>query len=130
MAQLPIELILLKQWASYVATPTWIMDHRGDLLYYNEPAEPILGLRFDEAGEINAEALADMFTTTDPEGAPLEAKALPVVVALVERVPAHRRIRLKSLDHAFREIEVTALPIEGQGGRLLGVMALFWETGS
>jgi PAS domain-containing protein len=127
VAQEPIELILLKHWASYMATPIWIMDAVGDLLFYNEPAEQILGRRFDEAGAINSGELAELFETTDLDGSPLENKALPVVVALAERVPAHRELRFRTLDHEWREIEITALPVVGQGGRLLGAMALFWE---
>lgn len=127
MAQEPIELILIKHWASYMATPMWIMDGAGDLLFYNEPAEIILGKHFDDAGEINAEDLAEMFVTTELDGSPLENKALPVVIALTERIPAHRQIRMKGFDQEWREIEITALPIEGQGGRHLGAVALFWE---
>jgi PAS domain-containing protein len=127
MAQEPVELILIKHWASYMATPMWIMDGSGDLLFYNEPAEIILGRHFDEVGEINADDLADLFVTTELDGSPVENKALPIVVALTERVPAHRQIRLKGFDRVWREIEITALPIEGQGGRHLGAVALFWE---
>jgi PAS domain-containing protein len=127
VAQEPIELILLKHWASYLATPIWIMDAKGDLLFYNEPAEQILGKRFDEVGEINAEALADLFVTTKLDGSALESRDLPIVAALLSGVPAHGQIRIKTLDHAWREIEIAAIPIEVQGGRVLGAMALFWE---
>ena len=53
MPQQPLELILLRQCASHLAMPIWIMGPDGNLLFYNEPAEPILGRRFDEAGELN-----------------------------------------------------------------------------
>lgn len=124
---MPIELILLKHWASYMATPIWIMDATGDLLFYNEPAEQILGKRFDEVGEINAKAISELFETSDMDGSPLENHDVPVVVALTERIPAHRRIRFKTLDQAWREVEIAAVPIEGQGNRHLGAMAMFWE---
>ena len=39
MAQQPIELILLKQVASQLALPIFLVNPGGDLLYYNEPAE-------------------------------------------------------------------------------------------
>jgi hypothetical protein len=44
--------------------------------YYNEPAEPILGCQFDEAGEMPGELLATMFQTTAEDGSPLESEAL------------------------------------------------------
>lgn len=127
MAQRPIEVILLRQWASYIAVPMWITDEMGNLIYYNEPAEAILGKRFDEVGMIHAEDLAEVFHTTDMDGEPLESKELPIFKALVEGLPAHRPIKFQAFDGSYRTIEVTALPIEGQGGRHLGVMAMFWE---
>ena len=48
--QRPIELILLRQLASYLDMPIFVVDAEGRLVYYNEPAEPLLGVRFDEVG--------------------------------------------------------------------------------
>jgi hypothetical protein len=130
LTQEPIELILLRHWASCIETPVWIMDEGGTLLFYNEPAELILGQRFDEAGAIQAAELAAMFQTKNLDGSPLANDALPVVAALQNRVPSHGQIRFKPGDRDWRDIEITALPIEGQGGRNLGVMAMFWELSS
>ena len=128
MGQQPIELILLRQWATYIAIPVWIMDAEGNLVFYNEPAEIVLDRRFDEAGQIHAADLADLFVTTDLDGSPLDNKELPAVIALTEHHPAHRQLRIQTLgNQAGRDIEVTAIPIEGQGGRHLGAVALFWE---
>lgn len=127
LAQRPIEVILLRQWASYIAVPMWITDDVGNLIYFNEPAEAILGKRFDEVGTIHAEDVADIFLTTDLDGNPLDSKQLPIFRALTEGTPAHSQIKFQAFDGSFRTIEVTALPIEGQGGRHLGVMAMFWE---
>lgn len=129
MAQEPIEMILLKHWASYLALPVWLTDPDGSLVYYNEPAESILGRRFDDAGEIPADRLAEIFVTEDEEGRDLPASDLPLVRALTEGVPAHRVLRIRALDGSSRVIEVTAIPILGQGGRRLGAMATFWERG-
>lgn len=127
MAQEPIEMILLKQWASYVATPIWLTDTSGNLIYYNEPAEPILGLRFDEAGEITSDRIAELFVTSDPDGTPIPDDELPIAMALTQWVPSHRLIRIEALDGSPRLIEVTTLPLVGQGGRHLGSMSVFWE---
>lgn len=129
MAQQPIELILLKQWAGYISSPVWLMDHEGNLVFYNEPAESILGMRFDEAGVIHADELAERFTTTDLDGDPIPNEELPVVIALQKQVAAHLAFRIRVGSGSWREIAVTAVPIEGQAGRHLGAMALFWETG-
>ena len=128
MPQMPIELILLRQCASNLAMPIWLMGENGDLLFYNEPAELVLGRRFDEAGEMPGEELAAMFQTTTEDGSPLGANDLPVNIALTERRPAHRGMRIRGLDGVWRKIEVTAFPVEGQGGRHLGAVAIFWEA--
>lgn len=130
MPQQPVEIILLRQWASYVATPVWIMGVDGSLLYYNEAAEPVLGQPFDEAGEMPGEWLANMFQTVALDGSPLTADELPINIALTQRRPAHLPMKMKGLDGPWRMIEVTAFPIEGVGKRHLGAVAIFWESES
>jgi len=127
MPEQPLELILLRQCASHLAMPIWIMGPDGNLLFYNEPAEPILGRRFDEAGELPGELLSSVFQTTAEDGSPLAAEDLPINIALRERRPAHKWFRIQGLDGIWRRIEVTAFPIEGQGRRNLGAVAIFWE---
>jgi PAS domain S-box-containing protein len=128
MPQMPIELILLRQCASNLAMPIWLVSEHGDLLFYNESAEAILGVRFDEAGEMPSEDLAAMFQTKAEDGSPLEADDLPVNIALRERRPAHRWMKIRGIDGVWRKIEVTAFPIEGQKGRHLGAVAIFWQA--
>jgi PAS domain-containing protein len=125
--QEPIEIILLRQLSSYLMLPIWITDASGNLIYYNEPAEDLLGSRFDEVGEVGADALAEMFVTSHLDGSPLPNAELPLVIALTERHPAHLAMRIKRLDGAPRTIELTALPIMGQGNRFLGTWCAFWE---
>ena len=122
-----MEMILLRQLASYLTLPIWMMDAQGNLVYYNEPAERLLGVQFDDAGPIHAEQLPEMFRTTDLDGQPMSDKEMAVVVAMTERSPKHDKIRFCGLDGIWREVEVSAIPIEGQGGRFLGVCATFWE---
>ena len=125
--QRPIEIILLRQWASHMATPIWIAGTRGELLYYNEPAEGLLGRRFDEAGEMRLRDLPKIFETTTPEGKPLSEADLPLGKALRERQPAHLRVRITALDGKTRLLDITAVPLLVQGGAYLGAMAMFWE---
>ena len=40
MPQQEIEMILVRQLASYLAMPIFIVDPQGTLVFYNEPAEP------------------------------------------------------------------------------------------
>ena len=128
MQQQPVEMILLKQWAEHMASSVWLMDASGNLVYYNEPAEAILGLRFDEAGEINADQLAELFFTSAPDGSPVATADLPVVKALTKQEPSHAQLRIKDRTGEWRDIEVTALPLVAADKQVLGVMAIFWEV--
>lgn len=129
MAQHPIEMILLKQWASLIAVPVWITDAEGRLVYYNEPTEEIIGLRFEDAGELSADQLAEVFVICDLDGSPLAADDRPLMIALTKQMSAHRRIRFLRVDKQWREIAVTAIPIIGEGNRQLGAMVTMWEDG-
>jgi PAS domain-containing protein len=129
VAQHPIEMILLKQLASLIAVPVWITDADGRLVYYNEPTEEIIGVRFEDAGELSAEQLAEVFVICDLDGSPLGNDDRPLMIALTKQMSAHRRIRFLRADKQWREIAVTAIPIIGEGNRQLGAMVTMWEDG-
>lgn len=126
MAGDPIEIILLRQWASYIAGPTWITDGDGRLIYFNESVEPIVGIRFEEADDLPAEELGDRFDMCEVDGTPISNYDRPLMIALTKQMPAHRRIGLR-VGGNWRELEVTAIPILSTGGRQLGAMATIWE---
>ncbi len=122
------EIILLRQWASHMSLPIWVTGLDGDLLYYNEPAEALLGMRFDEAGAMPLAQLSDVFQIAAADGSPLTVDEFPLAVALQERRPSHRRLRYCALDKVWRDVEVTAFPFEGEGRRPLGAIAIWWEV--
>jgi PAS domain-containing protein len=126
-SQKEIELILARQLASYLVMPIFIVDPQGNLIYYNEPAEVILGRRFEEPGAMPAGVWSTLFRPEDEAGNPLAAESLPLVAALANHAPAHRNMWIHGLDGIRRLIEVTAFPLHGQAERQLGAMAIFWE---
>jgi PAS domain-containing protein len=117
----------MRQLASYLVTPIFIVDVRGDLVYYNEPAELLLGRRYDETGELPLAEWSTVFSPYDDDGSPLPPEALPLVIALNHRRPAQRSIRIRGLDGIERRISVTAFPLSGELDRDLGAVAIFWE---
>jgi PAS domain-containing protein len=127
MAQKAVELILMRQLASYLAMPILLFDPAGNLLYYNEPAEALLGRRFDETGEMPLEEWYGIFKMTAEDGSPLPREARPLVIALEKHRPVHLAFRLRGLDGVSRRIESTAFPLEGHGGQDLGAVVIFWE---
>src|SRR2546421_9164329 len=64
-------LILAREFASKLGTATFITDASGKLVYYNEPAESILGRTFGEAGEMPAEEWPSVFHVRFPDGRPM-----------------------------------------------------------
>jgi hypothetical protein len=128
VAQREIEVILIRQLASYLAMPMFIVDGAGNLVFYNEPAEVLLGRRFEETGEMSEAEWGTAWTPTDEKGALLAADDLPLSVALRESKPAYRRFWIHGLDRVRRHIEAVAFPLIGQAGRNLGAVVVFWEA--
>lgn len=126
MPQREVGLILMRQLASGMAVPMLIADETGDLLFFNEAAELLLGQRFDEVGELTLDQRRRIFSFRDEHGNPVPDDQPPLVVALRERRPVHRRVWARGFDGQDREIEVTAFPLLGGGGHLIGGVAMFW----
>jgi PAS domain-containing protein len=125
--QYEVEVILVKQLASYLATPVFVVDPKGDLVYFNEPAEALLGHRYDESGAMPQSEWATIFTPTDDAGRVLPADSLPLSIAFAELRAAHDTFWITGLDGRRRNLAVTAFPLIGQNDRLLGAVAIFWE---
>jgi PAS domain-containing protein len=124
---LPIQIILIRQLAGYLGVPLFLVDPKGDLLFYNEPAEAIVGLRFEETGAIPANSWTSMFQQTDEQGRSIPREELPLMLALATRRPAYKRFYIHGMNGVRRHIEVAAIPIVGLQGEFLGATSLFWE---
>lgn len=128
MSQQEIEVILSRHLAECLAMPIFIVNPEGDLIFYNEPAEQILGQSYTETGMMPAREWTTMFLPFDSEGNSIPPEGLPLMIALKERHPAHKRFSIHGQDGVSREIEVTAFPLIGQADRFLGAVAIFWES--
>src|SRR4051795_10392052 len=111
MAQKEIETILMRQLASYLAMPIFIVDQAGGLLFYNEPAEVLLGHRYEETGEMTIEEWSALWAARTEDGEAIAAHELPVAQALASGHPVHGTMSIRGLDGIDRQIEVTAVPI-------------------
>jgi PAS domain S-box-containing protein len=128
MVQREIEVILVRQLASYLAVPIFVVDPEGTMLFYNEPAEELLGRRFEDAGEMSKEVWTTVFHQTEEDGTPIAPENLPLVIALRERRPHSSTLSITGLDGVRRRIVVTAFPLIGQNGRQLGAVAILWSA--
>jgi PAS domain-containing protein len=127
-AQHHLVLILARDFASRLATPVFLVDVRGSVIYFNESAERVLGRRFVEGGGMAAEEWSTLFAPTDDDGNPVGLNDLPLGVAIRELRPDHRMLRIRSVDGTERRIEVTAFPLFAHEDECLGSIAIFWET--
>ena len=123
-----IEVILSRQLADSLSTPVFIVDTVGNLIFYNESAEKLLGLRYEETGTMPVAEWSSIFTPRDDEGNILPPEELPLVKTLSKQVPAHGEFWIESLKGKNHKISVTSFPIMGRPHRFMGGIAIFWKT--
>jgi PAS domain-containing protein len=121
-------LILARELATNLATPVFVVDAQGTLVFYNDAAEGILGEPFEVVGELTRDQWATMFSPQAPDGTPLASEQLPLVRALEERFPAHAHMRITGRDEIRRDIAVTAFPLLVGPDEFAGAVAIFWES--
>jgi hypothetical protein len=124
----PIELILSRQLAECLAMPVFLTDTVGNLLFYTEPAENILGKRYEDTGEMSVEEWGTVFKNRDDGGNPIPSDELPLVKTLVNRLPYHKTFWIESLQGTAERISVTSYPIIGRPETFLGAIAIFWRS--
>jgi PAS domain S-box-containing protein len=122
-----LPLILAREFAANIATPVTVMDERGRLVYFNEPAERILGQTHAEVGELAPSEWTKLFIVERLDGTPVLLDDMPVGIAHREKHPAHDTLAFTTVDGVRHEIAVTAFPMLGRDEELLGVVAVFWE---
>ena len=123
----PIEIILNRQLADCLAIPAFITDTVGNLLFYNESAEQILGRRYEDTGEMNVDEWSTIFKSRDETGKLLDPEELPLVKTLLNQLPYSRTFWIESLQGKTEKISVTSYPIIGRAGIFLGAVAIFWR---
>ena len=120
-------LILAREFASNLATPTLIADDQGRLIFYNEAAETVTGRPFAEAGEMPLDEWTAGFAPRTLDAEPLPLDRRPAGIALYERRAAHEPVRVTSLDGVEREVAVTAFPLFAHADEFVGVIVIFWR---
>jgi PAS domain-containing protein len=119
-------LIVAREFASRLATAVMVTDAEGNLVYYNPPAERLLGRSFAETGEIPIDEWAAMVTSEALDGSPMPAEEIPIWIALHDRRPAQLEFA-RTIEGVRREISSTAFPVLSSEGVLVGVVSIFWE---
>ena len=123
-----LPLILARELAANLATPMFLIDAGGTLVYFNEAAELLLGKSYGEIGGITALEFGTMLKLEKVDGKPMRRRDSPAGVAFYEREPAHRTLLATTLDGTRQPFEVTAYPLFGHIGDMHGVLTVFWRA--
>jgi PAS domain-containing protein len=121
-------LILAREFASNLSTPTLVADAEGRLAYYNEAAEAVIGKRFAETGEVPLDEWLDSFEPRTAAEERLPPERRPARIAFEERRASHLRFSVTSADGVDRDIEVTAFPLFAHTDEFVGIVAIFWRV--
>ena len=123
-----LPLILARELAANLATPMFLIDAGGTLVYFNEAAELLLGKSYGEIGGITALEFGTMLNLENVDGTPMRRRDSPAGVAFYEREPAHRTLLATTLAGTRQPFEVTAYPLFGHVGDMHGVLTVFWRA--
>jgi hypothetical protein len=121
-----IALILARDLAANLATAMLLVDADGDLVFFNEPAEAILGRPYAEAQMSRAE-LARTFKPVDEAGEPVPAADLPLATAFRTGIPSRGAFWIDAADGRRPHLEVVGVPLFAHADQLVGGLAVFWE---
>ena len=124
-----LPLILARELAANLATPMFLLDGEGTLVFYNEAAELMLGKTYAEVGPITGADFGDLLNIEDVDGTPMRKRDSPVGIAFNQREPAHRPMVATPLGSDSKATwEVTAYPLFGRTGDMHGVLTVFWAA--
>jgi PAS domain-containing protein len=129
MAQKPLELILARNFLTSLSTPAFLVDETGALIFYNESAGALLGISFEESGQMAAEEWSRTLSPFGESGEPTPIEEREMTKALRRGRPAHGHFRIRSVRGEEYEIEASGLPIVAEGGQE-GAMIFFWARNS
>lgn len=128
MSAKPIELILLRQLARRLPMPVAIVDALGNLVYFNPASQRLLGLDPAVIGEYPTSRFDELLDPRQADGSPMEVRDMSIMVALHDRRPQQSKMILHGSDGVPHSVVTNAVPLDGQGGALLGAMSIFWEV--
>lgn len=127
MPQKNIELILLRQFSDYLATPVFLLDNAGILVYYNSAAADLFDFKFSETGEMDFETWNHRVVLRDQEGNEIPRIHRPINEALAAQLPVLKTCYLKTTNDDLQLIVINAIPIKDHVNDLVGLLTFFWK---
>lgn len=120
-------LIRARHLAETMTTPTFLVDAAGDMIFYNEAAEGVLGRTFADEGTIPQAEVQKRLNVRDRDGNALPLEAMAGWSALQKRRPGYGQILFADFSGNDHLISVCALPLFTHPDDFEGSLVIFWE---
>jgi PAS domain-containing protein len=127
VAHRPLELILARNLLTNISIPAFLADNRGGLVFYNEAAESLLGMPFQQARNMDPEEWRARFGPFDTARERIPFEEEPLTITLREGRPVHAPLYIRSADGEVHHIEVSAFPL-ANNEEVTGAIGIFWRT--
>jgi PAS domain-containing protein len=123
--QRPVELILARSLIATLTTPCFLVDEEGIVVFFNDAASVLLGVRFEEVGRMGPDQWGTQFGPYDEGGERVPLERMPLTIALRHGRPSTARYRIHSVKGVEHDIEAAGVPILTMEGTR-GAMVFFW----
>jgi PAS domain-containing protein len=124
--QKPLELILARNLLTSIATPAFLVSSEGAMLFYNEAAGALLGVSFEEMGQLDPEEWIGSFGPFDAGGKAIPLEDLEMTKALRDGRPAHASFKIRSSKGEEHEIAASGMPMVSAEHGASGAIIFFW----
>ena len=120
----PLELILARNLISIISLGAFLVDVEGAIVFFNDAAADIIGVRFEERGRIARPEWNAELGPLDEQGRALPTERLPLAIALRAGRPGYGRFYIRA-EHGLVHVVAAALPLVGPAGNH-GALVVFW----
>jgi hypothetical protein len=123
-----LPLILARELAANLATPMFLLDSAGTLVFYNDAAALLIGKPFGELDTMTGVEFGHVLQLCDLEGAPVRGRETPAGIAYFEQRPGHKTLVATGFDGVRRTVDATAYPLFAAAHEMHGVVTVFWPA--
>jgi PAS domain-containing protein len=127
--QKSLVLIRAKHLAESVTTPMFLADDQGNLIFYNEAAESLLGRPFVDNGALSPTEWQRAFDVRDRNGEPFPLESMASWIEVQNEQPAMGHLQFRSADGTDHLVATCAFPLFTEQQRFEGALILFWRDG-
>lgn len=124
--QKPLELILARNLLTSISTPAFLVSRDGAMLFYNEAAGALLGVPFEEIGQLPSDEWIGSFGPFDADGNTIPLEELALTKALRDGRPSHSNFTIRAKAGQEHEIAASGMPIVSSEHGASGAIIFFW----